>query len=185
MDQAVNPFLKEDQELAKIREKWRSTPRLSRWFDLYFDPTNQQTFNKKTEAAIVAYGLDPNSHEDRKYANELGSKNARKCKDFARRYLEQQGWTKEKVLDLIASKAVTSNNAKYLLVLASLTDTYDEPLKIGQQNNVQINNANVAVNNEIQLSAEEEKQLSHDFAEFVDNKYRGKPSTINPEATSA
>lgn len=170
----------ETQELIALREKFVRYPKLSKWFDLYFDEKNQfgyNTYRNRTESAIIAYELDPNDPNDRKTAWEIGSQNSRKLKGWTQKYYETVGITKEKVLDLIATKAIETNNAKYLVMLAELTGTYEEKPKNLSQTNVQINNN---TNENQQLSPEEEKQLSRDFEEFLEAKYRGKPA-MNPD----
>lgn len=162
-DQLPTTLLTEEGELKALREKWTKYPKLSMWFDLYFDASNKQTFNNRTESAIIAYQLDPNDPHDRKTAHELGSQNSRKLKLWAIRYYEQTGWNKEKVLDLIANKAVLSNNAKYTLMLAELTDTYEEKPKVTI-------NSQTNINNIVQVTPEEEAHLDKEFTDFMTSR---------------
>jgi len=178
-DQAVVQSSVEDQELLELREKWTRYPKLSKWFDLYFDASNKETFHNQTEAAILAYNLDPNSPADRKTAWEIGCQNSKKLKVFAQKVLEQLGWTKVKVIELIAAKAVSSNNSKFVLMLADLTEVYEEKPRNLSQTNVNVQTG--ASGNDAQISLEEEQRLSKDFAEFVNAKYVGKPA-MNPDA---
>lgn len=177
--QDLQDISEETQELNTLREKFIRYPKLSKWFDLYFDEKNvfgYNTYKKRTESAIIAYDLDPNNPNDRKTAWEIGSQNSRKLKEWTQKYYESVGITKEKVLDLIATKAVETNNAKYLVMLAELTGTYEEKPKNLSQTNVQINNTKEVQ----QISPEEEKQLSRDFEEFLNAKYKGQPA-MNPD----
>lgn len=172
-DQLPTSLLTEDDELKALREKWSKYPKLSMWFDLYFDASNKQTFNNRTESAIIAYQLDPNDPHDRKTAHEIGSQNSRKLKSWAVRYYEQTGWTKEKVLDLIANKAVLSNNAKYTVMLAELTDTWEEKPKITI-------NSQTNINNIVQVTPEEEARLDKAFADFMTQSARTTVINANP-----
>ncbi len=156
----------EEKELEEFRGKFNSHPKLSKWFDLYFDKSNPQTYLKRTEAAIIAYELNPNDPKARKYAWELGAKNARKCKFWIQRYYETVGMTPENVLNLIAHKATEGNNAKMIMLLAELVGVYEPKPSVAIQNNTQITNITD------QHTAEEIEQAKNDFREFIYNKYK-------------
>lgn len=170
----------EEKELLEIKLRFISYPKLGRWVDLYFDEENNyklSTYMNKALSAIYAYDLDPHNPDDKKYAIELGSKNARKCKDWAQRYYEIKGFTREKVLDLIAAHA-TGGKALALKMLASIMEIYEEKPNIIIQN-TQINNTTAILNE--QISPEELAARKKEFADFINDKYKTS-SPSNPSA---
>ncbi|MGH7202863.1 MAG: hypothetical protein ACREHC_00270, partial [Candidatus Levyibacteriota bacterium] len=107
-----------------------------------------------------AYGINPEDQRDRQYASELGYKNARKCQNWARDYYVASGITQEKVLDIIADKAISTNNSKALQMLAELAGVYTpQPQTIVQQNN--------QTNNYIEPTDEEKKDFNEAFKKFL------------------
>lgn len=176
-DQAV-VLSPEDQELQEIRGKWQRYPKLSRWFDLYFDASNKQTFHSNTESAIIAYNLDPLNSNDRKTAWEIGSQNSRKLKVYAQKILEQLGWTKDKVIELIAAKAVSSNNSKFVLMLSDLTEVYEDKPKNLTQNNIHIDGSS-SENTDTEVAATERTEFKKSFKDFINTTY-SEPSVPTP-----
>lgn len=176
-DQAV-VLSSEDQELQQVREKWYNAPKLSRWFDLYFDASNKETFHQQTRCAEIAYSLDPTNPVDKKTAYELGSQNSRKLKIYAQRLLEDLGWSREKIIELIAAKAVSSNNSKFVLMLAELGNVYEDKPKNLTQNNIHIDGSS-SENTDTEVAATERTEFKKSFKDFINTTY-SEPSVPTP-----
>lgn len=164
MDQLPPDVDEEKNELELIKKAFSDAPRFTRWRELYLDAENAQglnTFKNKQLSAIYAYDLNPNDSRDRQYASELGYKNTRKCQNWAREYYEATGVTQEKVFDILASKATSTNNAKYLQMLMEIIEIYNPKPSVVVQNNTQ---------NNIQVSEAEQKDFSEAFKRFLEQE---------------
>lgn len=165
----------------------RLTPKFDRWQQLYLEKNNKVTFGNATQSALIAYNLDPQTQYAS--ASQIGYENLRKLENLrstVHQYLEQNGFTLpvliNHALEKLADPRVTNDRWwKNILVLAG----YIEP-----KQSTTINNANNAIANSaassdaaaqaMQIDPQEQHQLSQDFEEFIDNKYKGKPA-MNPD----
>lgn len=160
---------KEEKEIDEIIKKSDRFPKLTRWTQLFFDKQNKfelKTWGNATQSAIYAYSLDPNDPKQYATASSIGHQNFRKLQFHASIYYEQQGLTTGKILDLLAAKAVDTNNAVYLKILLEITGIYSPKPSVAIQNNTQINNQQP-----VQVSPEEQKRIANEFEEFLDWKY--------------
>lgn len=171
------PFSEEEKELQDVLYKFERFPKLACWFQLFLDKQNKfglNTWGNSTQSALHAYNLDSSDPKQYATACSIGSQNFRKLKVQTQIYYEMDGLTAGKVLDLIASKAITTNNAKYLIMLAELTGIYEQRPNIAVQTNMQVNNQHP-----VQISPEEQKELANEFEDFLDWKY-GSPFSTKP-----
>lgn len=156
----------EDKELQEIKNVFNKAPKFSKWRELYFDKDNKlqlKTFVNATLSAIHAYGLDINSPDDRQYASELGYKNTRKCKNWAREYLSSIGTTPEVVLKTLAVKSLSTDNPRYFQMLMEIMDIYNPKPNTLVQNNIQ-------TNIDIEVSEAEKKEVKDAFKRFLENE---------------
>lgn len=177
-DQLPNQLPPEEEELQKILRKIHSYPKLNKWVVLFLDASNKETWGNRTASALIAYNLSREDPKQYAVAMSIGFQNFRKLKNIASEFIEKQGWTAGKQLELLTAKAVDTNNAKYMQMLLEITGVYDPKATVQIQNNTQINNTAV------QISSEEEQQLNKEFAEFIEAKYRGKPA-MNPDGVQS
>ncbi len=168
-DQNLSTLSPEEQEIKEVKDFFLQAPRLSKWLDLFLDKDNKATYMQATECAFIAYDLDRTKPQDRKYASELGSKNARKCKNYAQTYFEQQGMGRAKVLDLIAALASnpTKPNPLALKMLASIMEVYQERPNILVQNNTTNNTQN---NTQVNISDSEANAWRGKWKEFLEKE---------------
>lgn len=153
--------------LQKELNKLERYPKLNKWLQLFLDRTNKQTFGNRTQSAIVAYDLDPVNQY--RTAMTMGWENYRKLETVASQYLEAQGMTAGKVIDLITAHAV-NKGGKALEMLGYLTGVYNPKLAtINIQNNTQVNN-----NTTVTMDDPNIKTFQQDFAEFLEGKYNAK-----------
>jgi hypothetical protein len=151
----------EEAEIAEVKKQFYNTPKFTRWHELYTDKGNifkLDTFKNRQLSAIYAYELNPNDAKDRQYASEIGHKNARKYKNWASDYLDTIGMTPEKIMDITAAKAVSTNNAKYLQILLEITGIYTPGATTLVQNNTQ---------NNITVNEAEQVNFDKAFKDFV------------------
>lgn len=167
---------------------YRLTPKFNVWQQLYLDQANKETFGNGTQAAIIAYKLNPQTQYGS--AKVIAHENITKLNRLrltVRQYLDNNGFTLpvliNHALEKMASPKITSDHWwKNLLVLAGYIDPKQQ-VTINNTNNAQATARAEATrqNDFTQISPEEEKQLSREFAEFIDAKYRGTPA-MNPDA---
>lgn len=127
----------EEKELQEELTRIQKFPKLREWTRLFLDKTNKLTYGNRTQSAIAAYNLDP----EKQYltAGKIGSENYKKVKGLASAYYDREGLTTEKILNLLAAKASSSNNSKFLEMLMGITDIYEAKPSVAVQNNTQIN----------------------------------------------
>lgn len=102
----------------------------------------EETYGNKTFSAIVAYGLDP--VKQYQSAAVIGYENFKKLKGFASMHLERQGFTVDKLIDIAANRAVTTENKAWWDEVAILSDIKQPPgTPMMVQNNTQINNVDI------------------------------------------
>lgn len=164
---------------------YKLTPKYEEWQRLYLDKNNTVTFGNSTRAALIAYNLD----EATQYgsARVIGHENLTKLNNLrtlVNDYLQENGFTLPVFLNHALQKMSTDNSDRWwknLLMLAGLIDpkrtVINNTATAGAAAKAEANTSN----DFIQISPEEEKRLSREFAEFVDSKYRGKPA-MNPDA---
>ena len=176
--QSVGALSGEEKELQQILEKVHAYPKLNKWVTLFLDASNTETWGNRTASALIAYNLDRTDPKQYNTAMCIGYQNYRKLQNVASEYAEQLGFTAGKQIELLIAKAAESTNAKYMQMLLEITGMYNPKQAMSIQNTQVNNNFN---NTNVQITPEEEKQLSREFAEFIDAKYRGKPA-MNPDA---
>lgn len=154
----------EEKELKELSTQFTDAPRFRRWRELYFDKSNTQTYLNKQESAIIAYGFDPKDPAQRQLASEYGFKNARKCKNWARDYLAEKGMTQERWLELTTTKALTTNNAKYVEILGSILEVYDPKAPT-----VNVTN-NTQNNTQINVNGQEAEDFNAKFKEWINSQ---------------
>lgn len=156
----------ENTDIIEIEKQFNESPRFTRWRELYFDKDNLfklNTFKNRTLSAIHAYELDPNDPKQKKYAYKLGSKNARKCKNWAQEYLSELGVTPEKILEVIAAKALNTDNPRYMQLLAEITGVYNPKAQVVINNNNQNNT-------QINISEAEKENFDEQFRKLVESR---------------
>lgn len=156
------PILSEEEkEIEQILGKLNATPKLARWINLFLDKSSKETYGNRTQSAIMAYNLDPQTQYYS--AGVIGHENFKKLKMVASEYFEREGMTVGKQLDLLVAKAVNTNNAKYLITMMEMTGVYTPKPTIAVQNNTQ-NNISV------QMTQERAKEFKEDFTKFINAK---------------
>lgn len=171
--------------------RYNLTPKFERWKELYLDQKNKETFGNATECALQAYMLDRQTQYGS--ARVVGHENLTKLNNLrliVRSYLEDSGFTLpvlvNHALQMMADpKVKTSHWWKEILSLAG----YIDPKAAISIKNTASAGAQAAATSEsdvnfTQISKEEERELSREFADFVDQKYRGKPA-MNPDAPTS
>lgn len=153
----------EEKEIAEVKSKFQNAPKFKKWRELYYDRSNEATFGKATECAIIAYGLDSRSQADRIYASNLGYRNTKKCENWAREFLSSTGITPEYQLATLADKATKTNNAKYLQMLMEVTGIYTPGAATLVQNNTQNNT-------QINIDGKEVEDFNKKFKEFIESQ---------------
>lgn len=163
------PLLPEDEErLQQELENMRIHPKLALWAKYFLDRTNKDTYGNRTQSAIKAYNLDP--IEQYASAGVMGSENFKKLRIVTNLYLEQNGMTTAKVIDLIVAHAV-AKGGKALEMLASIMNIYDpKMILVSQQTNITVNNGDV--------TKEEAKKFNQDWEKFVDSQYATPKETL-------
>jgi hypothetical protein len=172
----------EEQEIQDVFKHYARFPKLMKWIQLFLDKENPETWGNRTASALIAYNLDRNNPSQYQSARAIGYQNFTKLHTVAGEVLQQQGWTVEKQLELLTAKAVSSNNARFTQMLLEITQIYN-PKAPAVQVNTQVNNnpaTPTAPPGPLQIDPEEQRRLSADFEEFIDNKYKGKPA-MNPD----
>lgn len=176
-------LLTEDEQLQKTLAAFDKFPKLHMWSSLFISGPKDVKGNR-TACALIAYSLDREDPKQYAVAMTMGSQNFRKLKDVAAEYLNAQGMGVGQQLDLLAAKAVNSNNATYLKMLMEITEAYIPKPSIAVQNNTQNNF------NNIQVTPEEEAAFDKEFADFITAKYSPPPvvaaspiPTLTPDAS--
>lgn len=176
-------LLTEDEQLQKTLAAFDKFPKLHMWSSLFISGPKDVKGNR-TACALIAYSLDREDPKQYATARVIGSQNFTKLNSLAADYLEAQGITTASQLDLLAAKAVGSNNATYLKMLMEITGTYVPKPSIAVQNNTQNNF------NNIQVTPEEEAAFDKEFADFITAKYSPPPvvaaspiPTLTPDAS--
>ncbi len=164
----VSEEQQESLELHETLTKMNARPKLALWAKYFFDRANKKTYGNKTQSAMAAYSLDPETQYWS--AAKIGQENYKKLSIFATGYYDADGMTVAKVLDLIAVHAV-AGKAKALEMLAILTDVYNPKLAQITINNTQ-NNTNTITN--VKADDPRISQLNKDFQEFIEAKYNKK-----------
>ncbi len=138
----------EDREVEEVKTRFLNAPRQARWRELYLDADNEfelKTFKNATLSAIQAYGLDSSDPKQRQYASELGSRNTRKYKNWAQEYLTSIGTTPEKMLEILADKAINTFQPKYMEIILEIVGLYNrKPSTLVQKNTQNNTHVNIA-----------------------------------------
>jgi hypothetical protein len=174
------PDVRELQEIDL--SSYRLTPKFEAWRRMYMDSSNKETFGNATRSALKAYNLD--SQTQYGSAGVIGHENLKRLNNLrmiVREYLEENGFTLPVLINHALQKMADPRvlNPHWWKEIMKLAGYIDEKPTVAIQNNLQINDKAQTQ----QISPEEQKQLSQDFAEYLNAKYRGKPA-MNPDATS-
>lgn len=171
---------------------YRLTPKFVEWQRLYLDRTNKDLFGNATQCAIVAYNLDPQTQYGT--AKLIGHKNITKYNQLAltvREYLDETGFTLPVLIahaleKMGNPKVNTTHWWKEVMLLAGYQDPKGAQVSIKNSANAAAaakseGGENLKEHDFIQISPDEERQMSREFADFVNAKYVGKPA-MNPDA---
>lgn len=110
--QTPQVLTEEDKYLHKLQEKTKrrflNSPKFQRWYNLFYDKRNKETFGNATRSALIAYNLD----EETQYsvAGAMGSENLKKLKNAGRELLEKKGVTFSTFMDIGFNKMLKANN---------------------------------------------------------------------------
>jgi hypothetical protein len=101
----------EAHQISETKKNYRMTPKFVLWAKLFTDKTNKVTYGNQTQSAMQAYQLDP----DTQYyaAGTIGKENYRKLQEVGSRYLESQGITFGKMLDIAVTKMATTDKKEW------------------------------------------------------------------------
>jgi len=157
-DTGVVEASEEEKEIVKVKTRFQNAPKFKKWRELYFNK-DSGTFGDATACAYIAYGLDKSKPGDRKYASDLGYRNTKKCESWAQDYLSELGYSPSRQLQILALKASSTNNARYLQMLMEVSGTYQpSPSTLVQNNN----------NTQINIKENEKEDFDAKFKEFLE-----------------
>lgn len=143
-----------------VAKKYYLTPKYMEWEKLFLDKSNKETFGNATASALIAYSLDRNDPKAYSVAGHIGHENYKKVKDLRKRYWRENGLTHGKFLNLYNNLVIERKDVNMLYAMAKDMEIelpqYEQITgpKVGQQNNTQINAADV----QITFTAMEEKK---------------------------
>lgn len=147
----------EDTEIQQLLVPFDKYPKLKKWVQLFTDPKNKQTYGNRTESAMQAYNC-----KDRIVAASIGYQNFRKLQGLASIFVENKGITIEKLITVLATRAITSENPKWFEMFAEMIGIRDPKGASMIINNVQQNNTIATT-----VSEEDQKSFNERFKEFV------------------
>ncbi|MGH7204383.1 MAG: hypothetical protein ACREHC_08110, partial [Candidatus Levyibacteriota bacterium] len=131
-------------------------PKLKKWVQLFTDPKNKETYGNRTESAMQAYNCK-NRHD----AGNIGYQNYKKLGGLASVFVDDKGITIEKLLTVLATRAITSENPKWFEMLTEMIGMRDPKGASVVINNLQQNNTTLTV------SEEEKESFNEKFRKFV------------------
>lgn len=149
----------EEKELQQALIPFKKYPKLKKWTELFLDKSNKATYGNRTESAMQAYDCG-----NRADAATIGSQNYRKLKGLALNFFEDKGVTVEKLLDVLAARALTSDKAEWWKLAAEVVGIHDPKLPSVVVNNNTQNNITVDVN------GQEMESFNESFQRFVESQ---------------
>lgn len=146
----------EEKEVQRLLVPFEKYPKLKRWVQLFTDLNNKETYGNRTESAMQAYNC-----KDRIVAASIGYQNFRKLQGLASIFVEDKGITVEKLMTVLSTRAIMSENPKWFEMLTEMIGIRDpKGAQVLIQNNIQ-NNAQVNV------TEEEKADFNKKFREFL------------------
>lgn len=147
----------EDEEVQRLLIPFDKYPKLKKWVQLFTDQDNRETYGNRTESAMQAYNC-----KDRIVAASIGYQNFRKLQGLASIFVENKGITIEKIITVLATRAITSENPKWFEMFTEMMGIRDPKGASVVINNVQQNNTMIT-----DISDEEKKSFNEQFREWV------------------
>jgi hypothetical protein len=129
---------------------------LKKWVELFTDPKNKETYGNRTESAMQAYNC-----KSRHDAGNIGYQNYKKLGGLASVFVENKGITIEKIMTVLATRAITSENPRWFEMFTEMIGIRDPKGASVVINNLQQNNT---VTN---VSEEEKESFNEQFRKFV------------------
>lgn len=149
----------EEQELSELIKPFKRFPKLKKWTELFLDKNNPKTYGNRTESAMQAYNC-----KDRLSASAIGVQNFRKLRGVMAIFADDKGITIDKVIEVTAARALTSDSPEWMKLFTSMTGIYDP--KAPQL----IVNNNTQNNTQINIASADQVDFNKAFKDFVSSE---------------
>lgn len=166
---------REDQSIGKITSKfdnntitdgertYRITKKFEHWVELYLDRNNPLTYGNATQAALIAYSLDPVKQYHT--ARQMGYENLTKHDNLRAMYAESKGISLAKLLDVQIARALDpqqpNNKSWFDDLMIDLGYRKPKGAEVMVQTNIQNNT-------EVNVTEAEKESFNEKFIRFIE-----------------